>query len=221
MITHLDEQVGRILTALERSGHARNTIIIYTADHGLALGSHGLMGKQSLYEHSMKCPLILAGPGIPVGKSTDAFTYLFDLFPTILEMAGIKPPDNIAGESLRPLWNGKKKIRDSVFLPFSDLMRSVRDERWKLIVYPPINYSELFDLKTDPHEMTNLATDKAHVVEINRLTSLMKDWQKKVGDTQPLTVERPRSKEVSFDGYERKPDQWQPKWIVEKYFRKK
>jgi arylsulfatase A-like enzyme len=219
MITHLDEQVGRILATLERSGHAKNTIIIYTADHGLALGSHGLLGKQSLYEHSMKCPLIVAGPGIPAGESTDAFTYLFDLFPTILETAGIELPANLAGESLRPLWNGKRKIRDSVFLPFSDLMRSVRDERWKLIVYPPINYLEIFDLKTDPHETQNLAADKAHAAEIKRLTSLLKDWQKKVHDTQPLTVENPRPKEVSFDGFERKPDQWQPKWIVEKYFR--
>jgi arylsulfatase A-like enzyme len=180
-----------------------------------------LLGKQSLYEHSMKCPLIMAGPGIPAGKSTDGFSYLFDLLPTIVEMAGIKPPGNLAGESLRPLWVGEKKIRDSVFLPYSDLMRSVRDERWKLIVYPPINYQELFDLKTDPHEARNLAADKAHAAKLKRLTSLMKDWQKKVRDPHPLTVERPRSKEVSFDGFERKPDQWQPKWIVEKYFNKK
>jgi arylsulfatase A-like enzyme len=222
MITHLDEQVGRILAALERSGHAKNTLIIYTADHGLALGSHGLMGKQSLYEHSMKCPLIIAGPSVPAGKSTDAFTFLFDLFPTILEMAGIKSPTDLAGESLRPLWTGQKKqIRQSVFLPFSDLIRSVRDDRWKLIVYPPINYLELFDLKTDPHETKNLAADKGHAAEIKRLRSLMKDWQKKERDTQPLTVEHPRPKEVSFEGFERKPDAWQPKWIVEKYFSKK
>ena len=97
LITHLDEQVGRILTALELSGHADDTIIIYASDHGLALGSHGLLGKQSLYEHSMRSPLILAGPGIPAGRSTAAFTYLFDLFPTICALAGVKPPAGLAG----------------------------------------------------------------------------------------------------------------------------
>jgi arylsulfatase A-like enzyme len=221
LITHLDEQVGRVLGALEASGHAKNTIVVYTADHGLALGSHGLLGKQSLYEHSMKCPLVVAGPGVPAGKSTDAFTYLFDLFPTICDATGAKPPEKLAGESLRALWTGEKpRLRDSVFLPFSGLMRSVRDERWKLIVYPPIDHRELFDLKNDPDETKNLAADPTHAAEVERLTALMKGWQKKVGDAQPLTVEKPKSKDVSFDGFERKPDKWQPPWIVEKYFKK-
>ena len=109
LITHLDEQVGRILAALEAVGaRGRDTIIIYTADHGLALGSHGLLGKQSLYEHSMRSPLIIAGPGIPAGRSTAAFTYLFDLFPTICDLAGVKPPDGLAGRDLRPLWDGRE-----------------------------------------------------------------------------------------------------------------
>ncbi len=71
LITHLDEQVGRILAALDENGQAENTIVVYAADHGLAVGSHGLLGKQNLYEHSMRCPLIVRGPGIPQG-STDA-----------------------------------------------------------------------------------------------------------------------------------------------------
>jgi arylsulfatase A-like enzyme len=221
LVTHLDEQVGRVLAALEESGHARNTVVIYTADHGLALGSHGLLGKQSLYEHSMKCPLIIAGPGVPAGGSTDAFTYLFDLFPTVCELAGVRPPGGLAGESLRPLWAGeRKRLRDSVFLPYTGVMRSVRDDRWKLIVYPPINHRELFDLKADPHETRDLAADPAHAAEVGRLTARMRDWQKKVGDTQPLSVEKPRSKDVRFDDFTRAPDKWQPAWIVEKYFKK-
>jgi arylsulfatase A-like enzyme len=219
LITHLDEQVGRILDTLEETGHAKNTIVIYTADHGLALGSHGLLGKQSLYEHSIKCPLIVAGPGVPAGKSSEAFTYLFDLYPTICEIAGVESPTNIAGASIRPLWLGNKtQLRDSIFLPFQSLMRSVRDERWKLIVYPPINYRELFDLQADPDEMQNLADDPNHAAEIQRLTWLMKKWQQKVGDQQPLTVADPKPKEVRFDDFIRKPDQWQPEWIVRKYF---
>lgn len=220
LITHLDEQVGRVLAALEETGRAKNTIIVYTADHGLALGSHGLLGKQSLYEHSMKSPLIVAGPGVPAGGSSDAFTYLFDLYPTLCEAAGATAPGNLAGQSLRPIWTGQKKqIRESVFLPFSGLMRSVRDERWKLIVYPPTGHRELFDLKSDPLEKTNLAEASAHAAEIDRLTALMKDWQQKVGDTQKLVVDKPKSKDVRFDDFDRKPDKWQPDWIVEKYFK--
>ncbi len=221
LITHLDEQVGRVLAALEKSGRADNTLVVYTADHGLAMGSHGLLGKQSLYEHSMKSPLIVAGPGVPAGQSTAAFTYLFDLFPTLCDLAGVAAPEKMAGESLRPLWTGgKKRIRDSVFLPYSEIMRSVRDDRWKLIVYPPINHRQLFDLEHDSDETRDLAGDAKHAAEVERLTRLMKSWQEKVGDQQPLTVAKPKPKEVTFDGFERKPDQWQPEWIIKKYFQK-
>jgi arylsulfatase A-like enzyme len=219
LITHMDEQVGRILDALEAAGHAEDTVVIYAADHGLALGSHGLLGKQSLYEHSMRSPLIVAGPGIPGGRSTGAFTYLFDLVPTICDLAGAEPPGGLAGRSLRPLWDDPDaRLRDSVFLPFSDLMRSVRDDRWKLIVYPPIDHRELFDLAEDPGETRNLADDPAHAAEVARLTALLEGWQARVGDRQPLAVEHPRPKAIRFDDYVRRPDPWQPGWIVEKYF---
>ena len=219
LITHLDEQVGRILTALAESGQADNTVVIYAADHGLAMGSHGLLGKQSLYEHSMRSPLVIAGPGIPAGRTTEAFTYLFDLFPTICALAGVTPPEKIAGEDLRPLWEGKEaQVRDSVFLPFSHLMRSVRDRRWKLIVYPPIDHRQLFDLVEDPDERHDLAALPEHAAQVERLTALMASWRGKVGDREPLTVKTPGSKEVRFDDYIRKPDRWQPDWIVKKYF---
>jgi arylsulfatase A-like enzyme len=183
------------------------------------MGSHGLLGKQSLYEHSMKSPLVIAGPGVPAGGSSTAFTYLFDLFPTVCGLAGVPPPEKTAGEGLQPLWTGTRAaLRDSVFLPFTGLMRSVRDERWKLIVYPPINHRQLFDLRADPDEMHDLAGDPRHSAEVERLTGLMKQWQAKVGDRQPLAVDRPKPKDVSFDGYICKPDQWQPEWIVRKYF---
>jgi arylsulfatase A-like enzyme len=217
LITHLDAQVGRILDALEKSGRGSNTLVIYTADHGLALGSHGLLGKQSVYEHSMKSPLIVAGPGVPRGKSTQAFTYLLDLLPTICAVTGATPPPEIAGSDLAPLWTGRKRsIRDSVFLPYTDTMRAVRDERWKLIVYPRINHRQLFDLKKDPDEMNDLAAQKPG--EVERFTRLLREWQAKTGDKQPLTSTNPRPFAIRFDNFERKPDEWQPKWIVEKYF---
>jgi arylsulfatase A-like enzyme len=168
----------------------------------------------------MRTPLILAGPGIPAGRSTAAFTYLLDLFPTICALAGVEPPAGLAGRDLRPLWDDERaKVRESVFLPFSDLMRSVRDARWKLIVYPQINHRQLFDLRDDPHETRDLAAEPGHEPEIARLTALMRSWQKELGDEQPLAVRGPRPKEVRFDDFDRKPDEWQPAWIVEKYFR--
>ena len=83
LITHMDEQIGRVMDALERSGRAKDTIVVFSADHGLSVGSHGLLGKQSVYEHAMGCPLVIAGPGIPKGSSP-ALTYLLDLMPTAL-----------------------------------------------------------------------------------------------------------------------------------------
>src|SRR5262245_9882646 len=92
------------------------SLVIFTSDHGLAIGSHGLIGKQNLYEHSMRPPLIVTGPGIPAGKRSDAFVYLFDLFPTTCELCGMKPPDGVDGKSLVPVMTGQKeKVRDVVF----------------------------------------------------------------------------------------------------------
>jgi arylsulfatase A-like enzyme len=219
MITHLDEQIGRIIDALERGPHAGNTYVVFASDQGLALGSHGLLGKQNVYEHSMRSPLIIAGPRIPSGQRTHALTYLLDLFPTICQLAGIKPPDGIAGHDLLPLARGEAtSVRDSIFLPYMNLMRAVRDTRWKLIRYPPINHTELFDLEHDPHEMSNLAGDPKYIVELERMTDLLKKWQAETGDQQPLASDRPRPKELNLDGYRRIPDPWQPAWIVEKYF---
>ncbi len=219
LISHMDAQIGRILEALRGVPGGENTIIIYAADHGLAMGSHGLLGKQSLYEHSMRCPLVIIGPGVPAGESTDAFTYLFDLYPTLCDMVGIEPPDDLRGVSLRPIWTGEAPaVRDSVFLAYGDIMRAVRDDRWKLIRYPLRNHVQLFDLQEDPGEMVNLAKNPDHAARIVRMTGLMGRWQERVGDDQPLTVDDPQPLEIDLTGHERKPDQWQPDWIVEKYF---
>ena len=158
LITHMDEQMGRILAALKQSGQADNTLIIYAADNGLALGSHGLLGKQSVFEHSMRVPLIFAGPGIPRGKSTQAFSYLLDVFPDAVRRDRHRSVRRIwKAKACVPLWEGKKdRVRDSVFLPFIQIQRAVRDERWKLICYPKIGHMQLFDLQTDPDETTNL-----------------------------------------------------------------
>lgn len=133
----MDHEIGRILEALEKTGQAENTIIIYAADHGLAIGSHGLLGKQNLYEHSTRAPMIFAGNGIPKGQSSDALVYLFDIFPTITELVGVDSTDGVEGESLAPIWQGVKSgVRDSLYTTYEEVMRAVRDDRWKLIRYP-------------------------------------------------------------------------------------
>ncbi len=219
LITHLDEQVGRILVALKETGHGQDTLVVYAADNGLALGSHGLLGKQSVYEHSMRVPLIIAGPRVPAGKDTRAFTYLLDVYPTLCDVIGIPPPVDLDGASLRPLWEGtKNQIRDSVFLPFTRIQRAVRDDRWKLIHYPRICHQELFDLETDPHESTNLIARPEAAPHTQRLGQLMREWQTKEGDTLGLPTERKAPPSIDLTGQKRDPDQWQPKWIVNKYF---
>jgi arylsulfatase A-like enzyme len=218
LITHMDEQIGRVLRALESSGRAKNTIVIYAADHGLAVGSHGLLGKQSVYEHSMKCPLVVAGPGVPRGE-TRAYTYLLDLFPTVCALTDVAPPAGLDGERLDVLWKGERAaVRDSLFLGYVRFARSVQDGRWKLIRYPQIDKTQLFDLATDPHEMKDLSADPVQSPRIEALTGRLRQWQEKLGDTQALSVANPKPGTVDFAAQKRPPDQWQPEWIRKKYF---
>jgi choline-sulfatase len=95
-------QIGRIVAALEKSGKARNTSVIMTADHGLAVGEHGLLGKQNLYDCSVRIPLIVAGPGIPAGKRVDAMVYQHSMFATTCELSGVKTPAHVEFPSLAP-----------------------------------------------------------------------------------------------------------------------
>jgi arylsulfatase A-like enzyme len=219
MVTHLDEQVGRILANLKKSKHAENTIVIYAADHGLGMGSHGLLGKQNVYEHSQRCPLIFLGPGIPQGQST-ALTYLHDIFPTVMSLIGLESPNDLDGNDLSGIWEGKiSSVRESLFLSFTDHMRSVRDSRYKLIRYPQINHTQLFDLQSDPIEMVNLAEKPEHSSRVEEMTGLLLKWQQELGDDLPLSVDDPLPMEMNLSEIERTPDKWQPEWIIEKYFK--
>ena len=109
-------------------------------------------------------------------------------------------------------------MRDSLFVAFTDVMRSVRDERYKLILYPQIGFTQLFDLGEDPDEMINLATEPSQKARIDDMTALVREWQERLGDSQPLTVENPMPMEVDLSDTPREPDPWQPERIVEKYF---
>jgi arylsulfatase A-like enzyme len=198
-ITFLDAQVGRVLDALRASGRYDNTLVVFSSDHGLAIGSHGLFGKQNLYDHSMHAPLVFAGPGVPKGKRSDALCYLLDIFPTLGDLAGVPAPQGSEGKSLAPVLAGKRSaVRDAIFTAYRHVQRAVRDDRWKLLVYPQVNKVQLFDLRNDPAERNDLAADPAHAAEVERLTSLLKDMQKRLGDTQPLRTGRPEPLEFDF-----------------------
>ncbi len=220
MITHLDEQLGKVLKTLDDLKLSDNTIIVYAADHGLALGSHGLLGKQSMYEHSIRCPLIFAGPGIRPGQTTNSMTYLLDVGPTLLELTNVDSQESLDGKSLKPiLADANASVRSEMGFAYSKLMRAFRDERWKLIVYPPFNRKQLFDLQLDPDERTDLSELPEHQQRIADLTAKMQHWQASVGDSLELTTNAPRSSEIDLTGHKRSRDNWQPAWIVEKYFK--
>ncbi len=218
LITHMDFEIGRLLGALEKTGEADNTLIVFAADHGLALGSHGLLGKQNLYEHSTRAPLLFVGRDIPEGTSSSALVYLLDIFPTLAELAGVHSP-GVDGRSLVPIMRGlETEVRDSVYTAFEEVMRAVRDQRWKLIRYPHINRTQLFDLENDPQEMNDLSTDAGQAGRIKSLMDLLSQWQQQLDDPLPLTAEKPQAAEIDLTGQTRKPDRHQPAWIVEKYF---
>jgi len=185
MVSEVDACIGKIVLALEKSGKADNTIIIMAGDNGLAVGQHGLVGKQNLYDHSVRVPLIFNGPGIKKGVRTQSLVYLNDLFPTITELTGVETPKNLDGSSLVSiLENPKKKIRESVFYIYKNFQRGVRTKDWKLINYlvDGIKTTQLFEIQKDPLEMNNLANKSKYKSKVAELNTLMQEWIYKSGD---------------------------------------
>lgn len=184
MITHADAQIGRVLEMLEEVGQAENTIIVFSGDNGLAVGQHGLMGKQNMYDHSLHVPLIMSGPGIPRGEERDAFCYLLDIYPTLCELIGVPIPDSVEGKSLVPAIRGGDKIRDNLFFAYRDVQRSVRDERYKLIEYvvKGEQTTQLFDLQADPWELHNLVDDAVYSRHLQRLRAELVRWRDELDD---------------------------------------
>ncbi len=183
-ISHMDAQVGRILDVVNERGWSDNTVVIFSSDQGLAVGGrHGLMGKQNLYDH-VRPPLVFAGPGIPHGRS-EALVYLYDLFPTICDLAGAPVPAAIEGKSLLPVIHGRQtKVRDWLLGAYRDCQRMVRDDRWKLMAYNAggVKKTQLFDLANDPDELKNLADDPQYAAERSRLEKLLAQARKEFGD---------------------------------------
>ena len=189
MISDQDAQVGRVVSALQTGGHLANTVIIYTGDHGLSIGSHGLFGKQSVYEEAQRIPLIFSGPDIPAGKSSPAIAYGFDIFPTIFTLLDLRIPGSVEGKSLAGVIGGAQtEVRDTAFGAFirhdggrpTATQHAVFDGRLKLIRYDVggRRLSQLFDLSNDPDETQDFFKDAASSKYLSRLETLLSQAQR-------------------------------------------
>ncbi len=195
---HLDDEIGILLERLATLGLADDTIVVFAGDHGLAVSRHGLLGKQSLYEHSVRTPFVIAGPGVANGRRVDETVYLHSAIATAADLAGVAPPDTMEPEagSVARLARDDSAQASTDAAPFptiysaygKELQRMVRDGRWKLIVYPKARVIQLFDLAGDPWELDNLADDPAHAGTVARLHRELIAWMTRVKD--PLAIER-------------------------------
>lgn len=191
-ITAMDFHIGRLLKRLDDLRLTDDTLIVFSADQGISIGSHGLLGKQNLYDHATKSPLVFAGPGIPQGHS-DALIYLLDIYPTVCDLVGAPLPQGIDGISAKSLIEGKtKSLRPELFFSYMAVQRAIRDDRWKLIRYPQVNVTQLFDLQHDPDELHNLAAEPAQAGRVRDMLTRLKSLQQHFGDDLPLTVENPQ-----------------------------
>ncbi|MCB1206863.1 MAG: sulfatase-like hydrolase/transferase, partial [Verrucomicrobiae bacterium] len=186
LITHMDAQIGRILDALEQSGEAENTWIFFTADHGLAIGHHGLFGKQNMYDHSLRVPFLVSGPGVKGGAKIDAPVYLQSAMATALDLAGADR-EGVEFESVRPLLAGEGEGLASVYGAYLDLQRAVIDDGWKLILYPKAKVARLYHIAEDPQEQKDLAGDPAMAERKRALFAKFLELQKSLEDSLDLT----------------------------------
>lgn len=209
---NIDIQIGRVLGKLEEMGELDNTYIFYTADHGIAIGRHGLQGKQNLYEHSWRVPMIVKGPGIKPGSRVPGNIYLGDLLATFCDLTGVSVPDTNEGLSFKPVLMGEKPaIRDTLYGVYNGGdkpgMRCVKQGDWKLIEYESAKTgareTQLFHLKDNPHELiaehrhpqvlaltgikpephqTNLAKDPEHAAKLAAMRGILLAEMRRFGD---------------------------------------
>lgn len=199
---NIDIQIGRVLKKLEDMGELDNTYIIYTADHGISIGRHGLMGKQNLYQHTWRVPFIVKGPGIQPGSRVEGNIYLLDILATLCDIAAITPPESNEGTSFKPVLEGRKKmIRDVLYGAYSGGskpgMRCLKHGDWKLVQYEApdrqVNETQLFNLAENPDEflpehgrtgpmLTNLAKNPAHAAKLAEMQGLLLAEMRRLND---------------------------------------
>jgi arylsulfatase A-like enzyme len=188
IITHMDQQIGRILEALEKTGKKEETYIFYSADHGLAVGQHGLLGKQNLYDHSVRVPFIVSGPDLQHGKQVDTPIYLQDVTASTLDLAGIEKPDHVEFSSVMSLARGDTNQHpyDAIYGAYLQLQRSVTMDGFKLIVYPKAVRTRLYNVEDDPLEQHDLANDAAYEKTKQKLFQRLLELQDQMGDKLDL-----------------------------------
>ena len=212
---NIDIQIGRVLEKLDAMGELDNTYIIYTADHGIAIGRHGLQGKQNLYEHTWRVPFIVKGPGVKKGRALGNI-YLLDISKTLFDLAGIEAPEMNEGISFRPVLEGKKQtVRDVLYGVYcggtKPGMRCVKKGDWKLIKYDvldgKVRETQLFNLAENPDELLrehhdpavvaftgnqpkpnqlNLAGDPKYADKLAEMEALLLSEQKRLDDPYRL-----------------------------------
>jgi choline-sulfatase len=208
----IDVQIGRVLAQLEAMGELDNTYIFYTADHGMAIGRHGLQGKQNLYQHTWRVPFIAKGPGIKPGTRAEGNAYLLDVLATLCDFAGIAAPASNEGRSLRPVLEGRKPVvRDTLYGVYNGGtkpgMRAVKQGDWKLVKFDvmggTVRETQLFNLRENPHEFLeqhhapavvaltgvkpaahqrNLAADPRHAAKLAEMEALLLAEMRRLND---------------------------------------
>jgi len=188
IISHMDKQIGRILDHLEETGQANNTYIFFSADHGLSVGQHGLMGKQSMYDHSLRPPMIVVGPDVPKGKRLDMNVYLQDIMATTIDYAAGEVPEWVEFNSLKSFIEGEDAVSyyPEIYGAYMDLQRMIRVDDYKLIVYPKAGVVKLFDLVNDPDEIHDLSKGARNKERIIGMFGQLEELQEEMGDTLNL-----------------------------------
>lgn len=209
---NIDLQIGRVLAKLEAMGEMNNTYIIYTADHGIAIGRHGLQGKQNLYQHTWRVPMVVKGPGIKAGSRVEGNIYLLDVLATLCDLAGVPAPETNEGLSFKPVLLGQKTVvRDVLYGVYNGGtkpgMRCVKQGDWKLIKYDALNgavhQTQLFNVKENPQEFlaehradpvvaltgvqpekqqTNLAGDPRYAAKLAEMETLLLAEMRRLDD---------------------------------------
>jgi arylsulfatase A-like enzyme len=208
---NIDIQIGQVLDKLEAMGELDNTYIIYTADHGISIGRHGLMGKQNLYEHTWRVPYIVKGPGIKPGSRAKGNIYLLDTLRTLCDLAGVEVPAATEGISFKPVLEGKQEtVRDVLYGVYcggtKPGMRCVKKGDWKLIKYDvldgKVRQTQLFNLAENPDEFlaehrglasanptasqVNLASDPKYAGKLKEMEALLLSEQRRLNDPYRL-----------------------------------
>jgi choline-sulfatase len=187
LITHMDTQIGIILDELEKSGKKDDTIIIFSADHGLGCGQHGLLGKQNMYDHSVRVPWIIAGPGIPKGKESNTPISLQDAMATCIELAGAKKPSYVDFNSVLPIIKSGKSEKRDIYSCYTNFQRMVSDTGHKLIVYPQSKVEILYDLTKDPLEKKDVSKNPEYAPILKEMRAKLAAQMKGMNDPVDLS----------------------------------